>query len=262
MLRLEKSGDFTINTGKIRTNYLEIENIYWKSQGNLSACNSETRQIWYHTLNKKRTLKNTGKLRKILEKSGNLAVWKGGNLAVIVIILRRISLILHCVYRGVQAFGTMPPVTYPGLNLAKIPVMDEAGMEVDLDSPDAGIAPMGSLHRAYQPMGLFSPGQYGNLMIDPGTLPFGNVRNVSPIISPCRTPTIMGSAGSSPDMDSRQDAQSAEDPHYIHYNQLSSSPEDDSLHVNQHVSYSNYCTQICSAKNIQNTVVFCSKINQ
>ena len=125
--------------------------------------------------------------------------------------------------------------------------MDDASMDVDADSPDAGIAPMGSLHRAYPPMGLFSPGQYGNLMIDPaqgydattllGTLPYSlDRRNVSPIISPCRTPTIMGSAGSSPDMDSRQDAQSTEDPHYMHYNQLSSSPEEDALHVSQHVS--------------------------
>ena len=136
----------------------------------------------------------------------------------------------------------MPPVTYPGLNLAKIPVMDEAGMEVDADSPETAIAPMGSLHRAYPPMGLFSPGQYGNLMIDPGGLPYSlDRRNVSPIISPCRTPTIMGSAGSSPDMDSRQDTQSSEDPHYIHYNQLSSSPEEDSLHVNQHVSFLSIC---------------------
>ena len=125
--------------------------------------------------------------------------------------------------------------------------MDDGSMDVDADSPDAGIAPMGSLHRAYPPMGLFSPGQYGNLVIDPaqgydatallGTLPYSlDRRNVSPIISPCRTPTIMGSAGSSPDMDSRQDAQSTEDPHYMHYNQLSSSPEEDALHVSQHVS--------------------------
>ena len=148
----------------------------------------------------------------------------------------------------VQGFGPKPPpVTYPGLNLSKIPVMDDGSMDVDADSPDAGIAPMGSLHRAYPPMGLFSPGQYGNLMIDPaqgydattllGTLPYSlDRRNVSPIISPCRTPTIMGSAGSSPDMDSRQDTQSTEDQHYMHYNQLSSSPEEDALHVSQHVS--------------------------
>lgn len=139
------------------------------------------------------------------------------------------------------AYHPSMPVTYPGLNLAKIPpVADDSSMEVDLDSPDTGMAPLSSLHRAYPPMGLFTPGQYGNLMIDPsqgydtsallGALPYSlNQRNVSPIISPCRTPTVMGSAGSSPDMDSRQDAQSSDDPHYIHYNQLSSSPEDESV---------------------------------
>ena len=131
------------------------------------------------------------------------------------------------------------PVTYPGLNLANIPpVVDDIPMEVDLESPEGGMAPMGPLHRAYPPMGLFSPSQY---MIDPsgqgydtsallGTLPYSlDRRSVSPIISPCRTPTVMGSAGSSPDMDSRQDAQGTDDPHYIHYNQLSSSPEEEPL---------------------------------
>ena len=45
---------------------------YWKNQGNLLASNSENLQIWYHTLNKKRTLKNTGKLQKITGKVGEI----------------------------------------------------------------------------------------------------------------------------------------------------------------------------------------------
>ena len=46
---------------------------YWESQGNLSASNSETLQIWHYTLKKKRTLKilenreNTGKVREICQ---------------------------------------------------------------------------------------------------------------------------------------------------------------------------------------------------
>ena len=59
----------------------------------------------------------------------------------------------------VQGFGPKPPpVTYPGLNLSKIPVIDDGSMEVDADSPDAGIAPMGSLHRALPAHGPLLPG--------------------------------------------------------------------------------------------------------
>ena len=63
----------------------EFYSIYWKNQKKLywkiekntgkvrEICQPvivKTLQIWYHTLNKKWTLKNTGKLQKILEKSG------------------------------------------------------------------------------------------------------------------------------------------------------------------------------------------------
>ena len=59
---LEKSGK---NTEKVREN--------------CQPAIVKTLQIWYHTLNKKRTLKNTGKLRKILEKSGKFVSRKSGN---------------------------------------------------------------------------------------------------------------------------------------------------------------------------------------
>ena len=73
----EKSGNFSQNPGKIRKKlYWKIEKKYCKSQENLSASNGETLQIWYHTLNKKRTLKNTGKLPKLLEKSGKFVSLK------------------------------------------------------------------------------------------------------------------------------------------------------------------------------------------
>ena len=65
----EKSGNFTQNTGKIK-------NLCWKIKKNTGKvreiCKPEivkTLQIWNHTLNKKRTLKTTGKLKKVLEKS-------------------------------------------------------------------------------------------------------------------------------------------------------------------------------------------------
>ncbi len=114
---------------------------------------------------------------------------------------------------------------------------------MEIDSPEGGIAPMGSLHRAYPPMGLFTPAQLSSLQdrsqdagmlgydasMLAGMLPFGMLqRNVSPIISPCRTPTLMGSAGSSPDMDSRQENPSADEGEQPYpYNQLSSSPEEE-----------------------------------
>ena len=45
---------------------LENGNKYWKSQGNLAVRKVKTMEIEYHTLNKK----NTGKMEKMLEKSG------------------------------------------------------------------------------------------------------------------------------------------------------------------------------------------------
>ena len=80
MPRLEKSRNFTQNTGKIRKNVLENwGKKYWKRQENFSASNSENLQIWYHTL-KKKTLKSTGKLRKTLEKSGKFVSEKVGTM--------------------------------------------------------------------------------------------------------------------------------------------------------------------------------------
>ena len=53
--------------------------LYWKIEKNTGKVREicqpvlvKTLEIWYHTLNKKRTLKNTGKLQKILEKSGKI----------------------------------------------------------------------------------------------------------------------------------------------------------------------------------------------
>ena len=62
--RLEKSGNFTQNTGKIKKSYTG------KVREICQPVIVKTLQIWYHTLNKKRTLKIPGKLQKILEKSG------------------------------------------------------------------------------------------------------------------------------------------------------------------------------------------------
>ena len=92
----EKSGNF-VKTGKVREFYSKYwknwEKLYWKIEKNTGKVREicqpvivKTLQIWYHTLNKKRTLKNTGKLRKILERSeksqGNLSVRKSGNNAI------------------------------------------------------------------------------------------------------------------------------------------------------------------------------------
>ena len=75
-----KSGNF-VKTGKVREFYSKYwknqKKLYWKIEKNTGKVREicqpvivKTLQIWYHTLNKKRTLKNTGKLQKILEKSG------------------------------------------------------------------------------------------------------------------------------------------------------------------------------------------------
>ena len=78
--RLEKSGNFTQNTGKIGKNYTgKLKRILEKVREICQPVIVKTLQIWYHTLNKKRTLKNTGKLPKILESQGNLSVRKSGN---------------------------------------------------------------------------------------------------------------------------------------------------------------------------------------
>ena len=76
----EKSENF-VKTGKVREFYSKYwknwKKFYWKIEKNTGKAREicqkvivKTLQIWYHTLNKKRTLKITGKLRKILEKSG------------------------------------------------------------------------------------------------------------------------------------------------------------------------------------------------
>ena len=75
-----QSGNF-VKTGKVREFYSKYwknwKKLYWKIEKNTGNVREicqpvivKTLQIWYNTLNKKRTLKNTGKLRKILEKSG------------------------------------------------------------------------------------------------------------------------------------------------------------------------------------------------
>ena len=68
-----------VKTGKVREFYSK----YWKIEKNTGKVREicqpvivKTLQIWYHTLNKRRTLKNTGKLRKILEKSGKFVSLK------------------------------------------------------------------------------------------------------------------------------------------------------------------------------------------
>ena len=81
----EKSGNF-VKTGKDREFYSK----YWKNQKNFCKTEKDigkvseiyqseivkTLQTWYHTLHKKRTLENTGKLQKILEKSRKFASLK------------------------------------------------------------------------------------------------------------------------------------------------------------------------------------------
>ena len=68
--------------GKVRKFYSKYwknqKKLYWKIEKKILEKSGKvvkpvivkTLQIWYHTLNKKRTLRNTGKLPKILEKSG------------------------------------------------------------------------------------------------------------------------------------------------------------------------------------------------
>ena len=76
----EKSGNF-VKTGKVGEFYSKFwknrKKLYLKIEKNTGKVREirqlvivKTLQIWYHTLNKTRTLKNTGKLQKILEKSG------------------------------------------------------------------------------------------------------------------------------------------------------------------------------------------------
>ena len=74
----EKSGNF-VKTGNVRENSGEFysryrknqEKLYWKIEKNTGKVREtcqliivKTLQIWYYTLNKKKTLKNTGKLQK------------------------------------------------------------------------------------------------------------------------------------------------------------------------------------------------------
>ena len=57
LLRLEKSGNFTQNTGKIEKKTGKVREI-------CQLVIVKTLQIWYHTSNKKNNVKNTGKLQK------------------------------------------------------------------------------------------------------------------------------------------------------------------------------------------------------
>ena len=57
----EKLGNFTQNTGKIGKNYTG------KVREICQPVIVKTLQIWYHTLNKKRTLKNAGKVGEICQ---------------------------------------------------------------------------------------------------------------------------------------------------------------------------------------------------
>ena len=77
---MEKSGNF-VKTGKVREFYSEYwrnqKKLYWKTERNAWKVREiyqpviiKALQIWYHTLNKEKNLTNTGKLQKLLEKSG------------------------------------------------------------------------------------------------------------------------------------------------------------------------------------------------
>ena len=74
-----RSGNF-VKTGKVREFYSKYwknqKKLYWKIEKNTGKVREicqpvivKTLQIWYHTLNKKRTLKNQGNLS--VRKSGN-----------------------------------------------------------------------------------------------------------------------------------------------------------------------------------------------
>ena len=73
--RLEKSGNFTQNTGKIG------KKLYWKIEKNTGKVREicqpvieKTLQVWYHTLNKKRTLKILENCKKYWKSQRNLSV--------------------------------------------------------------------------------------------------------------------------------------------------------------------------------------------
>ena len=70
---LEKSGNFTQNTGK-------SEKFYWKNQGNLSASNSENPGNMVPYFKLKRTFKNTGKMQKYWKSQGNCQPEKVGTI--------------------------------------------------------------------------------------------------------------------------------------------------------------------------------------
>ena len=87
-----KSRNFTQNTGKFKKLYWKIEKNTGKVGQICQPVIVKTLQIWYHTLNKKRTLKNTGKLQKILERSGKFVSPRKWEL-----IVRRITVMALCV---------------------------------------------------------------------------------------------------------------------------------------------------------------------
>ena len=108
----EKSGNF-VKTGKVREFYSKYlknqkKKLHWKIEKKKNTgkvreiCQPvivKTLQIWYH--NKKKNFKNTGKLRKMLEKSeksqGNLSVRKRGKHEYVQLLYMRF--LAHLVYR-------------------------------------------------------------------------------------------------------------------------------------------------------------------
>ena len=70
-----KVGKFYLKCWKNLKNYTgKLEKKYWKSKGKLSPSDSINPANMVPHLYKKRTSENTGKLRKILEKSGKFVI--------------------------------------------------------------------------------------------------------------------------------------------------------------------------------------------
>ena len=71
---LSGNGPLDWKNRRILSKILENKNKYWKRPRNLAARKLESMEIWCYTLNKKSTLKNTGKVREICqsEKVGSM----------------------------------------------------------------------------------------------------------------------------------------------------------------------------------------------
>ena len=85
----EKSGNF-VKTGKVREFYSRYwknqKKLHWKIERNTGKVREicqpvilKTLQIWYHTLNKKRTFKILENCKRCWKSQGNLSVRKSGN---------------------------------------------------------------------------------------------------------------------------------------------------------------------------------------